>query len=58
MTEPFALQTADARFDPREPVRVNGFLYVPADARQPPKVAKPDFAALGLGSAWEAEGRN
>ena len=44
MDDPFALQTADARFDPREPVRVNGFLYVPADARQPPKVAKPDFA--------------
>ncbi|MBK6800320.1 MAG: hypothetical protein IPG83_02215 [Novosphingobium sp.] len=58
MTEPFALQTADARFDPREPVRVNGFLYVPADARQPPKVAQPNYAALGLGSAEEAEGRN
>ena len=24
----------------------------------PLKVAKPDFAALGLGSEWEAEGRN
>ncbi len=22
------------------------------------QVAKPDFAALGLGSEWEAEGRN
>lgn len=109
MAEPFRLTTADARFDPRQPVTVNGYLYLPADgahASQPatPKhgksvvlierrrrvitanqggphevdhhtpnsagragqaradgpvtVARPDYAALGLGSAEEAEGRN
>ena len=80
MTEPFRLTTADARFDPRQPVRVNGFLYHPANeggphevantpnsagragqdkrADGPVTVARPDYAALGLGSEWEAEGRN
>ena len=109
MTEPFRLTTSDARFDPRQPVTVNGYLYLPADgahASQPatPKhgksvvlierrrrvitanqggphevantpnnagkagqgsrvdgrviPARPDYAALGLGSEWEAEGRN
>ena len=84
MAEPFALQTADARFDPRQPVRVNGFLYHPVNeggphevdqtpnisagqagragqgkrADGPVKPARPDYAALGFGSEWEAEGRN
>ena len=35
MTEPFRLTTADARFDPRQPVRVNGFLYHPANQGGP-----------------------
>ncbi|TXH10357.1 MAG: hypothetical protein E6R03_15595 [Hyphomicrobiaceae bacterium] len=30
MAEPFALTTADPRFDPKERVTVNGFEYVPA----------------------------
>lgn len=79
MTEPFALRTADARFNPNEPISVNGFLYHPANeggphevantpnsagragqarADGPVTVARPDYAALGLGSAEEAEGRN
>lgn len=59
MADPFALKTADARFNPNEPVTVNGFLYVPADQCQPRVIpAKPNYAALGLGSEWEAEGRN
>lgn len=32
MTAPFALSTGDPRFDPREPVTINGYLYIPADA--------------------------
>lgn len=80
MSAPFALQTADARFNPREPIKVNGYLYHPANqggphevdhhtpnsagragqarADGPVTVARPDYAALGLGSEWEAEGRN
>lgn len=27
----FALKTADPHFDPRQPVTVNGYLYVPAE---------------------------
>ncbi|MDE2436468.1 MAG: hypothetical protein KGM49_09425 [Sphingomonadales bacterium] len=30
MPDLFALMTADPRFNPREPVTVNGFRYVPA----------------------------
>jgi hypothetical protein len=80
MPEPFALLTADPRFNPNEPVTVNGFLYQPAseggrhEVAAPPNnagkagqgsrvdgrviPARPDYAALGLGSEWESEGRN
>ncbi|WDF74681.1 hypothetical protein [Novosphingobium sp. KACC 22771] len=30
----------------------------PAPRFRGPAVAQPDYARLGLGSAWEAEGRN
>ena len=32
--------------------------FAEADARPAPRVAQPDYAALGLGSTKEAEGRN
>lgn len=32
MADPFVLKTADPTFDPREPVTVNGYRYVPAAA--------------------------
>lgn len=30
MLDPFALKTADPRFNPSDPVTVNGYLYIPA----------------------------
>lgn len=56
MPDPFALNTQDPRWSAGDPVTVNGYLYLPADAVRP-AVAQPDYAALGFGSA-EAEGRN
>lgn len=32
MAAPLSLSTGDPRFDPREPVTINGYLYLPADA--------------------------
>lgn len=51
MPDPIALTTPDPRFDPTQPVTVNGYRYVPE--RGP--VAQPDYDALGID---DPEGRN
>jgi hypothetical protein len=53
-----AITTGDPSFDPRKPVSINGYTFVPAPEREAPTVAQPNYTALGLGSAEEAEGRN
>lgn len=42
MPEPFSLTTGDPAFDPRRPIKVNGYLFVPADGRADrPRSAPP-----------------
>lgn len=35
MADPFSLTTADPRFDPSEPVTINGYLYAPVNGVRP-----------------------
>lgn len=44
MSKPFALTTADPAFDPRQPVTVNGYLYVPAEVSS--KTVAPSSYAI------------
>lgn len=34
MPDPFRISVADPRFDPHQPVTVNGYLYLPAEAQR------------------------
>ena len=44
MSKPFALATSDPAFDPRQPVTVNGYLYVPAEVSS--KTVAPNSYAI------------
>lgn len=47
MAEPFAIATQDPRFDPQEPVKVNGYLFVPANPERAISFAINDAVVNG-----------
>lgn len=56
MSAPFALQTADARFNPREPIKVNGYLYHPANQGGPHEVDHHTPNSAGRAGQARADG--
>lgn len=41
MAEPFKIRTGDPAFDPRLPVSINGYLFMPADGQQQSPITRP-----------------
>jgi hypothetical protein len=48
MPEPFALTTPDPNFDPREPITVNGYCFIPTEVASKLMSRMLDNRSLGL----------